>query len=481
MLTVHDARGKEMAYADDYRFRPDPVILFETPKDGDYVFAINDAIYRGREDFVYRITVGELPFVTSLFPLGGQAGVPVAPRMKGWNLQGAVLSGPAKDTPPGVCMLVAKAKGLVSNPIPFAVDTLPGIVDGDATHTLAVARKITLPIVINGRIDRPDDWDVFQFVGKSNETVAVEVQARRLDSPLDSVIKLTDAAGTVLAFNDDHEDLAAGASTHHADSWFMARLPADGRYFVHIGDTARQGGDEYAYRLRVSAPQPDFELRVVPSSVSMRTNSTATLTVYAARKDGFTGPVKLALSDPPPGFSAAPVTLAASQNVARIVVKGPSSALKDPVSLSITGAARPGLKQIVRTAVPAEDRMQAFLWRHLVPASELKVLVFDPGHELPPKRIAPARPALVEKTNAVAVTNAAAPVKAVAATNALLRTNAVAGTNSATGTNVAAAPKPKFTKQQVARRLRELKLLFEEGLLTPEFYTEKADECETGY
>ena len=51
-------------------------------------------------------------------------------------------------------------------------------------------------------------------------------------------------------------------NTHQADSYFMARLPADGTYYVHIGDTARQGGEEYGYRLRLSAPQPDFELRV---------------------------------------------------------------------------------------------------------------------------------------------------------------------------------------------------------------------------
>ena len=37
-----------------------------------------------------------------------------------------------------------------------------------------------------------------------------EVYARRLDSPLDSVLKLTDAAGKQLAFNDDHEDKGAG-------------------------------------------------------------------------------------------------------------------------------------------------------------------------------------------------------------------------------------------------------------------------------
>ena len=102
------------------------------------------------------------------------------------------------------------------------------------------------------------------------ETVVAEVYARRLDSPLDSVLKLTDAKGKLLAFNDDHEDLGSGVNTHHADSYLMARLPADGTYYVHLGDTARNGGEEYAYRLRISEAQPDFALRVVPSSVSLR-------------------------------------------------------------------------------------------------------------------------------------------------------------------------------------------------------------------
>jgi hypothetical protein len=40
------------------------------------------------------------------------------------------------------------------------------------------------------------------------------------------------------------------------------------------------------------------------------------------------------------------------------------------------------------------------------------------------------------------------------------------------------ATPPKFTKQQVAGRLRQLKLLFEEGLLTDDFYDQKVTECE---
>ena len=76
VLTLSDAEGKEVAYNDDYRFKPDPTIFFEVPDDGEYVLAITDAIFRGREDFVYRVTIGELPFVTSIFPLGGRVGRP---------------------------------------------------------------------------------------------------------------------------------------------------------------------------------------------------------------------------------------------------------------------------------------------------------------------------------------------------------------------------------------------------------------------
>ena len=60
----------------------------------------------------------------------------------------------------------------------------------------------------------------------------------------------------------------------------------------------------------------------------------------------------------------------------------------------------------------------------------------------------------------------------------MVLTNVVAATNAIVGTNTVAAVKPKFTKSQVARRLRELKMLYEEGVLTDAFYNEKMDECE---
>ena len=55
----------------------------------------------------------------------------------------------------------------------------------------------------------------------------------------------------------------------------------------------------------------------------------------------------------------------------------------DPVPLMVTGVASNGGQRLEHEAVPAEDRMQAFLWRHLVPAQELLAYVFVPPPLLP--------------------------------------------------------------------------------------------------
>jgi hypothetical protein len=392
VLAVYDAAGKELAYDDDYRFNPDPTLLFEVPHDGEYVFTITDAIFRGREDFVYRVRIGEAPFVTSIFPLGAQAGTRPKIAMTGWNLEGAELAPPPEGAGPGIHRLAASRQGTVSNRVPFALDELPDGFDREANNDIASAQKVELPLIVNGRIDRPDDWDVFQFTGKAGDTVVAEVQARRLDSPLDSVLKLTDSAGKILAFNDDREDPGSGLNTHHADSYILAKLPADGAYFVHLGDAARAGGEAYGYRLRISPPRPDFELRVVPSSLALRGKTTTPLSVHVFRKDGFTDPIRLVLKDAPEGITSQPVSLTGSQEIARLTLKTTLDSTKEPLSLCVEGVARIGDREVARSAVPAEDRMQAFLWRHLVPTQDLKVTVFDPSYQPPAKRVSRIQP-----------------------------------------------------------------------------------------
>jgi hypothetical protein len=391
VLRLTDSNGKELAYNDDFHFHPDPLIYFEVPEDGEYVLAINEALYRGRESFVYRITVGELPFVTSIFPLGGRVGEPVKIEMSGWNLEKTTLAPPPKDAKAGCHLIAATTTDgtLVSNYVPFALDTLPECLEQEPNDEPAKAQKIQLPIIVNGRIDRPGDWDVFAVEGKAGETIVAEVYARRLGSPLDSFLKVTGADGKIIAMNDDHYDAGSGLNTSHADSYLMLKLPADGKYFIHLGDTTRHGGKEYAYRLRISRPQPDFALRLIPSRIVIPSKGAAAVTVFAIRKDGYSGPIQLNFKDLPKGFESPGATLGAGQEVVGLALKTSLTAIEKPVNLTVVGTAKADGREIVHDGVPAEDKMQAFLWRHLLPADTLPVLVFDPSIPAPTDRIRP--------------------------------------------------------------------------------------------
>jgi hypothetical protein len=369
-LALYDAGGRELAYDDDFRFDPDPVLSYKIPADGQYAIEIKDSIYRGREDFVYRITVGELPFVTGIFPLGGRAGERTAVELTGWNLPTTGLT-VDKGQSPGIHLLSVRKGEQASNLVPFAVDTLPECLEKEPNDQQADAQPVTLPAIVNGRVGRPGDSDVFRFEGRAGSQIVAEVHARRLNSPLDSVLKLIDAAGKQLAFNDDHEDKGAGLTTHHADSWLSTTLPADGTYYLHLGDAQRKGGPEYAYRLRISPPQLDFALRVVPATVNARVGGTLPITVYALRRDGFSGEIALALKGMPQGFTLGGGRVPAGQDKVRVTLTAPSTPQEKPVSLE--GRATIEGREVSHPAVPAEDMMQAFEYRHLVPAQELKV------------------------------------------------------------------------------------------------------------
>lgn len=372
VLTIYDAKGMELAHQERFRFDPDPVLHFEVPRDGEYVIAIHDSIYRGREDFVYRLTAGELPLVTGIFPLGGRRGEKTSVTLTGWNLKAKSLV--HENTQTGTAPLT----GDFLNPVPFTVDDLPECTESATNDSLQTAAALTLPIIVNGCVRRPGEQKYFKFAGQAGQKIVAEVFARRLGSPLDSNLRLTDASGKQIAFNDDWDDPACGLETHHADSYFAATLPAAGTYFIALADTQGHGGPDFAYRLRLGGPEPDFALRVVPSSLSLRAGMSAPVTVYALRRDGCTNAISLSLQDAPPGFSLSGARIDANQDKAQFTLKAPAWPTDEPVAITITGSAVIQGKQIVHVAEPAEDMMQAFIYRHLVPVQEFAVTVSGP-------------------------------------------------------------------------------------------------------
>ncbi len=409
-LALYDQSAREIAFADDYRFHPDPVMFFEVPEDGVYVLEIRDAIYRGREDFVYRVAIGELPFITEAFPLGGPEGGETVAAIDGWNLPAKTL---VLDTQPGgdsIRQATLAAKGMVSNEVTYAVDALPECTEAEPNDDARNAQRVDLPLIVNGRIDRPGDVDVLRFEGHEGDQVVAEVVARRLHSPLDSVLRLIDASGRVLEWNDDrmcreagylHPDM--GLLTHHADSYVIARLPQDGTYYVRLDDAQVHGGEAYGYRLRVAPSQPDFALRVAPATLSMPAGAPSLVQVHALRKDGFEGDIDLALRDAPAGFTLSGGRIPAGRDCVRMTLAAPERPFDHPLSLRLEGRAFVGGQEIRRPATPSEDLMQAFLYRHLAPTEELIVTVGKRVWNRVPGELAQAAPVKVPLGGAVQV------------------------------------------------------------------------------
>jgi hypothetical protein len=95
--------------------------------------------------------------------------------------------------------------------------------------------------------------------------------------------------------------------------------------------------------------------------------------VYALRRDGFSDEITLELNDAPEGFRLTSAKVPAGEEKANVTLT--VAPTQEPVTLHLAGHATINGQTVARRAVPAEDLMQAFAYRHLVPAQDLKVAV----------------------------------------------------------------------------------------------------------
>lgn len=164
----------------------------------------------------------------------------------------------------------------------------------------ATATALQPPLALNGIISRPGEEDWFRFPATQGAALEVSVFARRLRSPLDSVLDVFDARGQWIAGNDD----AAGTDS------VLRFTPAETtNYFVRVRDTLGQGGNEFVYRVEIGPVQPGIGVKIPEVArndtqsrqciVVPRGNRFATL--IAARRADFAGELVFEVEGLPPG------------------------------------------------------------------------------------------------------------------------------------------------------------------------------------
>jgi WD40 repeat protein len=186
VLVLVDAAGRVVAEGTG------GVLGYTCPHAGSYALGLRDREYRGGPDMTYRLHVGNLPVITSVFPLGLRRGTEADVIVEGVNL------GPTR-----AMKIKAPAEAAVGTRIPLNLSTPHGVPLGKPTvvvgefpeQTGSNGTVLAAPVTANGRIAEPGAADTWRFTAKKGQRLILEINARRLGSPLDSVIEVLDAAG----------------------------------------------------------------------------------------------------------------------------------------------------------------------------------------------------------------------------------------------------------------------------------------------
>ncbi len=149
-----------------------------------------------------------------------------------------------------------------------------------------------------------------------------------------------------------------GRFPHGKDSFLEFTAPAGGEYVARIQDSHGRSGTQYAYRLALRPPRPDFQLSSEPRTPNVPRGGRFPLRVTALREDGFDGAIRVSAGNLPPGLRAADTVIPPGQMVATVMLEaGPDAPIGESFPLAIEGTARIGGKEVSKRANQA-DRLQ---------------------------------------------------------------------------------------------------------------------------
>jgi hypothetical protein len=342
LLTLRDAAGREMASADGDGFRQDAVLTWTPPADGPLTLEVRDALWRGRADFIYRLTVGDPP---------PRAVAPPPP--EGWQLIELAAGAAWEATFPGRAGAAwegsVRARRLGSpldarlellgpdGAVVASADDSTDRAEGLATHHADPELLATLPADGTYRVRVADllgrggaGWFAQVYAGAPRPRHALLVAPSSLALPAGGSVPLTihaqrrggfsgaiplrlaEAAGVVL----DQATIPAGADRVQATLSAPAdlvpgvlapRLLSDGAEAVWSDDAMQA----FLWMQLVPAAGPAVQvlpaaaLRVRPLTpeVMVEPGRSTRIAVAVERASGWDGPVRISLHQPPPGVS----------------------------------------------------------------------------------------------------------------------------------------------------------------------------------
>lgn len=370
VIKIVDSKGKEIAYSDDYYHYVDPVIITTLPKDGDYTLMIHDAIYRGRQDFNYRIHLGAIPFVTGRYPAYGVVGKKVKQHIEGVNLKASKTTAKVKKA--GYHQLTFTNNIGTSNAVSFyALPKGAKLVQFPKEGAeLAMEAAISDSLTSESRVKR------YKIYTEPKEQVIVELIGRRNGSRIDAVLRLKNKYGKVVAQVDDTEDPIQGLITFHADPILKYTAKRYEELILEVEDLHRGYGKDYHYLLRRHRQLPSFNAFVSPANITIPSGGTSMFRIDVTGK--LKRPANLIVKGLPKGFTTSNLKLRSGRKW-EVSITSPKGAKVErfPIEVKMEYPGPDGRE--VADVLPVDKMMQAFYYTHHIQAAELALDVTEPS------------------------------------------------------------------------------------------------------
>ncbi len=205
VLTLRDAEGRVLKEASPRPGRPDPILGYRFTANGRYIVQIRDFQNASGGDVHYRLNAGHFPFVERVYPLGVQKGTDATVSVTGFNLPHRVTVKAPQTAVPNMTMAVPIPQGDTSG-LSEPLGTRLAIGDDPEFNSLSnptpqsKPTPISVPVSINDAL-----WQFnalaqslahsYRFEAKKGRRLIIETQARRLGSPVDTEIEVTNLQG----------------------------------------------------------------------------------------------------------------------------------------------------------------------------------------------------------------------------------------------------------------------------------------------
>ena len=204
------------------------------------------------------------------------------------------------------------------------VDSLPEQEPNDSRKNVV---PISIPVVVEGAIDRPGDVDHFKFEVVSGQSLAFEIETPRLSPPqFNPWLKVLDSEGHEV-FNNVYKEYGGDGDdvNKNIERKTLHTFAETGSYYLQLRDlTVRMGGRDLAYRVLVRPQIPhlgrlEVHFDVISTSsqlvnlkdhINLRAGTAKEFIVLSEYEEGFEGDVAFRVQNLPPGLEALPAVSA---------------------------------------------------------------------------------------------------------------------------------------------------------------------------